>query len=47
MHNMPKFMFFRHKLMYVIAIFRFDIDVQKPNLPDMIHVSGDLGLGEI
>ena len=48
MYTMPKSMVFRHKLMSVIAIFRFDIDVQMPNVSYMIlDLSGDLDLGEI
>ena len=48
MYTIPKFMVFRHKLVSVIAIFRFNNDVQKPNVSYMIHdLSGDLDLGKI
>ena len=35
---MPDIMVDRHKLVSVTSIFRFHIDVQKPNVSYMIHI---------
>ena len=45
---MPKVMVVRLKLISVTSIFRFDIDVEKPDMSYMIHgLPYDLDLDEI